>query len=60
VLHEAIIANVRASVDHLRHGSRILEELVAAGRLAIIGAEYELETGEVHFLQEPGPTDAPG
>jgi carbonic anhydrase len=50
VVREAIRANVKASVDHLRHGSRILEDLVVAGRLAVVGAEYELETGTVHFF----------
>jgi carbonic anhydrase len=50
LIREAIRANVRASADHLRHGSRILEDLVLAGRLAIMGAEYELETGAVHFF----------
>ena len=49
-MRDAIRANVRASVDHLRHGSRLLEELVLAGRLAVIGAEYEIETGAVHFF----------
>jgi carbonic anhydrase len=47
---EAVRANVRASVDHLRHGSRILEDLVATGALAVVGAEYDIETGEVLFL----------
>src|SRR5689334_3365408 len=28
IVREAVRANVRASVDHLRHGSRLLEELV--------------------------------
>ncbi len=50
VLRESMRSNVRASVDHLRHGSRLLEELVRAGRLAVVGAEYELETGRVHFF----------
>ena len=50
----AIRANVKASVDHLRHGSRILEDLVVAGRLAVVGAEYELETGTVHFFDTAG------
>jgi carbonic anhydrase len=50
-LRDAMRANVRASVDHLRHGSRILEELVIAGRVAIVGAEYELETGTVSFFE---------
>jgi carbonic anhydrase len=42
--------NVRASVDRLRHGSSILEELVLTGRLGVVGAEYELETGRVAFF----------
>lgn len=50
LLRESMRINVRASADHLRHGSRLLEELVLAGRLAIVGAEYELETGQVHFF----------
>lgn len=50
VVQEAIRANIRASADHLRHGSRLLEELVMTNRLAVVGAEYELETGHVHFL----------
>ncbi len=53
LIHEAVRANVRASVDHLRHGSRILEELVLAGRLTVVGAEYDLETGEVSFFDAP-------
>ena len=50
LLRELMRVNVRASADHLRHGSQLLEELVLAGRLAILGAEYELETGRVHFF----------
>ena len=46
---EAVKANVRASVDHLRHGSEILEELAASNGLRIVGAEYSLETGLVEF-----------
>jgi carbonic anhydrase len=47
---EAMRANVRASVDHLRHGSQILEELVLKGRVRVVGAEYELDTGQVVFF----------
>jgi carbonic anhydrase len=46
---EAVKANVRASVDHLRHGSEILEELAVSNGLRIVGAEYSLETGLVEF-----------
>lgn len=51
---DAMRANVAASVDHLRHGSRLLEELVLAGRVEVVGAEYELATGAVRFF-EPVP-----
>jgi len=59
LLQEAMRANVRASVDHLRHGSRLLEELVVAGRVAVVGAEYSLETGAVHFLDSLPAASAP-
>ena len=50
VIGPAIRANVRVSANHLRHGSPVLEERIAAGRLAVVGAEYSLETGEVDFF----------
>lgn len=53
VLHEAVRANVRSSVDHLRHGSRILEQLVASEQVAVVGAEYDLITGKVEFFDLP-------
>jgi carbonic anhydrase len=50
LLHEAVRANIRASVDHLRHGSEVLERLIQNDGLMVVGAEYSLETGAVHFL----------
>lgn len=50
LLEQAIRANVRASVDHLRHGSELLERMVQNGDILIVGAEYSLETGLVEFL----------
>lgn len=50
LLRDAVLANVRASVDHLRHASPLLERLVSAGRVVVVGALYELETGRVEFL----------
>ena len=47
---EAVRANVRASVDHLSHGSELLERLVYNDGLLIVGAEYSLDTGIVTFL----------
>jgi carbonic anhydrase len=51
LLHAAMLANVRASVDQLRHGSAILENLVQNHDLQIVGAEYSIETGQVDFLE---------
>jgi carbonic anhydrase len=47
---EAVRANVRVSVDHLGHGSELLERLVNNDGLLIVGAEYSLDTGVVTFL----------
>lgn len=50
-------ANIRASVDHLRHGSPVLEQLIEDEGLLVVGAEYSLETGVVEvFDDEPGGT----
>jgi carbonic anhydrase len=53
VMRLAVRANVRASADHLRHGSPLLEQLIDEGRLLVVGAEYSLETGEVDFFDQP-------
>ena len=50
LVREAGRANIRASVDHLRHGSQVLEELIHQQGLVVVGAEYSLETGVVEFL----------
>ena len=55
---QAVRANIRASVHHLRHGSRILEDLVRRDGLLIVGAEYCLETGVVEFLDGAGAPPA--
>jgi carbonic anhydrase len=47
---EAVRANVRASVNHLRHGSEIIETLAARDGLVIVGAELDLETGQVTWF----------
>lgn len=57
LIHEAVRANIRASVNHLRSGSDIIENLIQKDGLLIVGAEYSLETGEVDFFDgvEGGP-----
>jgi len=50
LVERAIRANIRASADHLRHGSAILEQLIEKEGLRVVGAEYSLETGVVDFF----------
>lgn len=52
LIRESVRANVRQSVGQLRHGSKILDRLIEAGRLRVIGAEYSLATGRVEFFED--------
>jgi carbonic anhydrase len=52
LVREAVRANIRASVNHLRHGSEVLEELIREDNLLIVGAEYSLESGVVEFFDD--------
>jgi carbonic anhydrase len=50
LMTQAVRANIRSSVNQLRHGSDVLERLIAQDGLLVVGAEYSLETGIVEFL----------
>ena len=50
LVRHSVRANVRISANHLRHGSDVLEELIARNGLVVVGAEYSLETGVVDFF----------
>lgn len=50
LVERAVRANIRASVEHLRHGSEVLEELIQRHGLLVVGAEYSLDTGVVDFF----------
>ena len=50
LINEAVRANVRASANHLRHGSGIIEKLIENNGLLVVGAEYSLDTGVVDFF----------
>ena len=50
MLKRAIRANVAASVETLKRDSRILLRLIEEDGLMIVGAEYSLASGEVHFI----------
>lgn len=56
LVRQAVRANVRMAVHHLRHGSLILEQLIEtegpAEGLMVVGAEYSLATGVVEFFTD--------
>jgi carbonic anhydrase len=59
LLRSAVRANIRASANHLRHGSEVLEEMIRRDGLLVIGAEYSLETGVVDFFDGTSEGNSP-
>jgi carbonic anhydrase len=55
LVRSAVRANIRASANHLRHGSVLLEQLIRGNGLLVVGAEYSLETGVVDFFDGVTP-----
>jgi len=51
LVRHAVRANIRASVNHVRRGSDLIEELISDDGLMVVGAEYSLETGAVEFFE---------
>ena len=56
LVEKAVRANIQTSVDHLRHGSPVLEQLIRDDGLLVVGAEYSLDTGVVDFFDEGDAT----
>ena len=52
LIHKAMRANIEQSVNDLEMRSAQLRQLVRKGKLKIVGAEYSIESGRVHFYQE--------
>jgi carbonic anhydrase len=55
LVREAVRLNIRASADHLRHGSDVLEQLIRDAGLLVVGAEYSLDSGVVEFFDGVPP-----
>ena len=51
LMRAAVRANIRASVDAIQRGTALLEKLITSGELLVVGAEYDLVTGGVEFMQ---------
>jgi len=43
----AVVANIQAQVNRLQNGKSLLKEMVAAKKLRVVGAFYDLPTGKV-------------
>jgi carbonic anhydrase len=46
----AVVANVRANVQRLQEAKPILADMVAGGKLRVVGAVYDLPTGKVALV----------
>lgn len=61
LVNAVIRANVNQSINDLRRRSGVIRELEKAGRLKICAAVYQIESGEVEWLdavkEEPAPND---
>lgn len=53
LMRAGVRANIRASVEHIRRGTSLIEGLVNTGQLLVVGAEYDLVTGQVEVLDPP-------
>jgi carbonic anhydrase len=51
-VENAVKANVEMVVKQLRTSTPVLAELVAHGKLKVVGAIYSLDTGKVTWLPD--------
>ncbi len=52
IMQQAVEVNVEATISNLNAGSEILQSKIADGLLTIVGAVYDLQSGQVTFLDE--------
>ncbi|MDQ2805934.1 MAG: carbonic anhydrase [Chloroflexota bacterium] len=50
MVDNAVRANIRLNVTRLKESEPILAELVHTGKLRIVGARYDLDTGRIDFI----------
>jgi len=50
-VHKVCESNVEHTIANIRAQSPILKELETNGDIKIVGATYDMDTGEVHFLE---------
>lgn len=57
LMDQAVKANIRVTIAQLERDSELIRNLVVAGDLMIVGAEYDLATGRVDFLKQEQQTE---
>ncbi len=50
LLHNSIISNVQIGVNKLNNSDPVISDLVKKGKVRVVGANYDLKTGEVKLL----------
>jgi len=50
LLHNSIISNVQMGVDKLNNSDPVISGLVKKGKVKVVGANYDLKTGEVKLV----------
>jgi len=50
LLHNSIISNVQIGVDKLNNSDPVISDLVKKGKVKVVGANYDLKTGEVKIV----------
>ena len=46
--------HIKDTVQEITEKSSVIREAIQAGRVAIVGAQYKLELGEVHVVEHRG------
>lgn len=49
-VHDVAVANVRLTTAHILEKSSVLGDMEAAGEIAVVGAMYDVASGQVTFL----------
>ena len=51
-IHKICALNVKMQMDEIIHSSDIIQDMLTAKQIGIVGGIYDLNTGEVSFLQD--------
>lgn len=52
LMHNSVLANVERVVEELKRSGPVIQEPLTSGNLKIVGAHYDLDDGEVIFMED--------